>query len=54
MSSFGASLMCSDYADIDESDGSGMNLMDLRTRNWSTECLQVSVYTIEAKHLQVH
>ena len=41
MSSFGACLMLGAYAPIDESDGSGMNLMDLRARKWSPACLQV-------------
>ena len=41
MSSFGASLMLGDYAPIDESDGSGMNLMDLKSRVWSHDCIQV-------------
>lgn len=42
VSSFAASLFIADYAPIDDSDGSGMNLLDIYTRDWSPECLEVS------------
>ena len=42
MSSFAASLFIGDYAPIDDSDGSGMNLLDIRRRDWSDLCLDVS------------
>jgi len=34
VSSFGASLMCGTFVDIDASDGAGMNLMDITQRCW--------------------
>ena len=41
VSSFAASLFLGDYAAIDDSDGSGMNLMDIRKRDWAPVCLDV-------------
>lgn len=41
VSSFAASLLIGDYAPIDLSDGSGMNLLDITTKKWSPECLEV-------------
>jgi xylulokinase len=39
VSSFMASLLTGDYAPIDWSDGAGMNLMDLRRRDWAPDAL---------------
>eukprot|EP00644_Phytophthora_capsici_P010394 jgi/Phyca11/528424/estExt2_fgenesh1_pm.C_PHYCAscaffold_300014 len=37
------SLLCGDYAPIDDSDGSGMNLLDVRERVWSPELVKATV-----------
>ncbi|CAI7754336.1 unnamed protein product [Closterium sp. NIES-53] len=42
VSSFGASLLVGDYAPIDAADGAGMNLMDLRTKEWVDVALEAT------------
>ncbi|KAL3671550.1 hypothetical protein V7S43_003467 [Phytophthora oleae] len=43
VSSMLTSLLCGDYAPIDDSDGSGMNLLDVRERVWSPELVEATV-----------
>ena len=49
VSSFAASLFLGSYAAIDLSDGSGMNLLNIRTREWDERCLNVCASDLKDK-----
>ncbi|PNF32176.1 Xylulose kinase [Cryptotermes secundus] len=49
ISSFACSLFVGDYAPIDYADASGMNMMDLKTKEWSPQILQAVAPDVEAK-----
>ncbi|XP_052866901.1 xylulose kinase [Anopheles cruzii] len=49
VSSFLASIFIGDIAPIDCSDGSGMNLLDLSTQDWSDDCLAACAPGLHAK-----
>ncbi|XP_077592425.1 xylulose kinase [Stigmatopora nigra] len=47
VSSFAASLFLGDYAAMDYSDASGMNLLDIRSKKWSEACLEAAAPGLE-------
>jgi xylulokinase len=51
VSSFAASLFLGGYASIDYSDGSGMNLLDISSKQWSPEALEACAphFNLQAK-----
>jgi len=48
VSNFLASLFLGDYAPIDWSDGSGMNLLNIHTKDWEDLLLEVSWFYISS------
>nr|XP_033787587.1 xylulose kinase isoform X1 [Geotrypetes seraphini]XP_033787588.1 xylulose kinase isoform X1 [Geotrypetes seraphini] len=49
VSSFAASLFLGNYASVDYSDGSGMNLLQIREKIWSQNCLHACAPGLEEK-----
>ena len=49
VSSFGATIFLGKYAAIDEADGAGMNLMNIKTKTWVDNCLDACAPDLKSK-----
>ena len=53
ISSYIASLLCGKLAPVDPGDGSGTNMMDIKTRQWSSAALEATAIGLQNKLLPI-